>query len=563
MAKRGGQYPPQYTVPGQKPSEHKAYDPRLQPDQYALRGKVGAKPLRFVPDGLADSGDPAYRRSAEQRQRDRDQLNLSYLGPSDRSISAAHSAIYALFSEDGTPQDIPAEENVIIVGTFPLGYDAETRTYFPDTTGTAGPSTSVSVTNAASAPVPIVAGAGVTLPVSVAGTVTTEISNDPANPVPVVLASGSLPSNVTITNNIATEPVPVANQSGTVLDVAIVGQGGALVVDFTSTQPVSIQNTPNVSVANVVTAQITGTVATTQGGLQEAPGDNVDDSVSVPVNIALLYGREGANTNSPVAVNNIGAILTSSVGTTGVDGTITIDNGTSDPVPTISQDAKQSVGNSLTSQNALVTASALYAQRGINDFRPLSASGTSPTAIDVNVVQTVASGGGGGTVDKVGIRAFSDEVTSNRELGTPVEVGNNLGTAPPISALAVAPPLSASLSTSNISPADNTLLGTITLNPVGRSDNFNGYLFGATVTVEGSTATPDNFAIELVRPGFGGEALTLPVKLGSVGGIDRAKLDAPFKLAQNANYEFRTSGNLTGTGIRVTLTYSYGKVSQT
>lgn len=418
MKKPPEYYQPQYTVPGQMPSLLKAYDPRIQPDQYANRDKVGAKALRYVPEGLADTGDPLYQRTDGQRFKAEAQKNLSYLGASDRSITATPSGVYALFSADGTPQDIPGEENFVMVGTFPLGYDPETRTYFPDTTGTAGPSTSVTVSNPATNGAFVQPATGAVFSVvQVAPSVAT-IANTPASPVPVDIVAGSLPSSVTVNNDVATEGVPVVNQTGTELDVNISSTTGNLPVAVQGTVGVAVQGTPNVNVSNLVTAQIQGTVSTTQGGPVTIPGANVTDATALPTNIALVYGREGTNTNTPIAVNASGAVLTSSVGTSAVDGTITIDNTSSAPVPTVSQDAKAVAGSQLGAVNGLVTTAVIYAASGVNSFDTLQldANGNLQTSVEggvqllaestvtglpeavlsTNGVLQVSGGGGGG-----------------------------------------------------------------------------------------------------------------------------------------------------------------------
>jgi hypothetical protein len=551
MTKRDD-YPPQYGVPGQAPSRHRAYDPRVQPDEYANRDKRGEKPLRYVPDGLADTGDFLYQRTEEQRREAKGRQKLSYLGSSVRSINAHPSAVYALFSADGTPQDIPAEENVLLVGTFPLAYDQETRTYFPDITGSASPSTSVTVTNAANNGVFVRPGTGAVFPVSVSGTANVSVQNTVGNPVPVVLAAGSFPFNVTVDNNVATEGIPVVNQTGEVLDVNIssadinvpVAVQGNVAVTFAGAQPVTVQN--------VVTAQITGTVTTVSGAPAIIPGANISDAVALPAGVSLLYGREGTNTNSPVAVDANGAILTSSVGTTGVDGTVTIDNPTGSPVPTLSQDTKRVVGDQLTTQSGLVTTSVIYVESGTDDYRAVTASGASPTAIDVNVVQTVGGGGGGsaqtliqGAQDQTGTPR--DLATANRAIDFTARAANP---APP-DALLVLPVIGGFATSTIVAPADGA-----TIEIVSDIPGVVTALADVEIVIEGSVATPPDFAVEIRDNSVAGNILRrVPLKLGTVGGIDRSGIIPYVSTGVNSarNFVFTTDGDLTGTDIRVTI----------
>lgn len=525
MTKRGN-YPPQYTIPSQAPSGHKAYDTRVQPDMYAQQAKVGPKPLRYVPEGLQNTGDPLFQRTPQQMRRAAQEQDLSFLGPSARSITQAlPSGVYALFSADGTPQDIPSEENFQLVGTFPLGFDPESNTFFPDTTGSSTPSSNVTVTNVAGNAVFVQPGTGAVFTTQISGTPNVLVTNTVAQAVPVVLASGSFPSNVTVVNDLATEPIPVVNLTGDILDVSIAGASNPITVDFGGTaQPVTVSGTANVAVTNVVTTTVTGTVSVVDGGPTTTPGTNVTDANALPLNIALLYGREGANVNTPIAVTSGGAVLTTSVGTTGVDGTVTVDNLTSQPIPVATQDTTVPIGTQLGTPTTPAVVSVLYGQTGggASTFDPIPLGAvfgglvveTDPSApLDVNVTGGVISAG----VLTLDLQAPAGERTVQDAIeyasaGTNINIG------------------------SGVVPTDK---------PLGRSQT--GFITGASgnqlievsplagghivikelvLTIGGSVATPGTSGVRIVVRSVDGSSVVqenliiVPLRLGTVGGYE-------------------------------------------
>lgn len=231
-------YPPQYTVPSQAPSHHKAYDPRIQPDQYAGRDKRGAKPARFVPKGLEDTGDPYYQRSDEQRKRELERQNFSYLGPSPRSINQNANGTFALFSEDGTFQNIPGNEPFLLSANFPVTYDEETRTFVPDTTG-GGIASNVTVTNAAGSAVFVQPGTGANFDVTISNALTSGIPivNETGNVLDVALAGASAVE----VNNAASNAVFVQPGTGANFDVSVTGTADVLVTNSGAAQAVPVE----------------------------------------------------------------------------------------------------------------------------------------------------------------------------------------------------------------------------------------------------------------------------------------------------------------------------------
>ena len=103
-------------IRSQRRSTRIPYSPKIQPDINATDNMRGTTEPTYMPEFL------------------RPPINVEgfedvFLRPSPKSIVQDPAGVYALFSEDGTIQNIPPDTTFLLMGTVPVVYDGETNTY--------------------------------------------------------------------------------------------------------------------------------------------------------------------------------------------------------------------------------------------------------------------------------------------------------------------------------------------------------------------------------------------------------------------------------------------------
>lgn len=105
-----------HKIRSQRPSGKIPYSPEYQPDIQVTREERGHWGPRYVPDFLQDKIEGEFT----------DKLGLK---ANPRSIINEPAGVYALRSADGTLQNLPPHNTLLMAGTFPVSFNSTTNTF--------------------------------------------------------------------------------------------------------------------------------------------------------------------------------------------------------------------------------------------------------------------------------------------------------------------------------------------------------------------------------------------------------------------------------------------------